>query len=268
MSVETTLLHGLQTSLLSSAYKAEYDQNLNLLDVDRFSSGPIASRPAAGKAKRFWFDPATKLISYDNGTQWIEDISNISQLVVESASILNQDLTNDADVNFNSITVNNATLNTPLPTSSGGTGMASKEMFRCDIEGGVNIPSGIPMSLPLANSAQSFDASGNMVDTTNNWISIPVNGYYLMGATVAIDNLTNIFRMSIGEVFGTGSESPYFTATVDNLPNVYRASGSFFAYFTSGQQIKVWVDKENADPASDTLFNDINSIFYGWLVGV
>jgi len=72
MTVETTLPHGLQTSTLGSAYKAEYDANLNQLDANRITVvvATAAALPAAGTSGRFAFAQDTGLVYYDNGTTW------------------------------------------------------------------------------------------------------------------------------------------------------------------------------------------------------
>jgi len=71
MTIEATLPHGLKTSAFGSQYKTEYDANLALLDPDRITSGPLAGRPAAGLAKRFYFATDTGALYYDNGAAWM-----------------------------------------------------------------------------------------------------------------------------------------------------------------------------------------------------
>jgi len=73
MTVETTLTHGLQTSVLGTAYKAEYDQNITALDSNRITTvaATKAALPAAGTAGRFAFVEADGSLYYDNGTAWV-----------------------------------------------------------------------------------------------------------------------------------------------------------------------------------------------------
>jgi len=73
MTVETTLTHGLQTSVLGTAYKAEYDQNITALDSNRITTvaATVAALPAAGTAGRFAFVEADGSVYYDNGTAWV-----------------------------------------------------------------------------------------------------------------------------------------------------------------------------------------------------
>lgn len=72
MTVESTLAHELKTSVFGSQWKTEYDANLALLDPDRITSGLLSSRPAAGKARRFYYATDTGKYFYDNGSAWVE----------------------------------------------------------------------------------------------------------------------------------------------------------------------------------------------------
>jgi hypothetical protein len=70
MTTESTLPHGLKTSVLDSDYKAEQDQNWAALDPNRIASGTFANRPAAGTANRFYYATDTQVLYWDNGATW------------------------------------------------------------------------------------------------------------------------------------------------------------------------------------------------------
>jgi hypothetical protein len=51
--------------------RADFNEAFSNLDINgaMYGEGAVATRPAAGKHGRFWFDPATGL-SYDDGSAW------------------------------------------------------------------------------------------------------------------------------------------------------------------------------------------------------
>ena len=128
MTVETTLTHGLQTSVLGTAYKAEYDQNITALDSNRITTvaATKAALPAAGTAGRFAFVEADGSIYYDNGTAWVSP--STTGLAGAGGSILvtlsaNQNLVATAaaqDVLFDTINYRTGTLAGATIDGTGG----------------------------------------------------------------------------------------------------------------------------------------------------
>jgi len=128
MTVETTLTHGLQTSVLGTAYKAEADSNLAALDLNRITtvSATVAGLPAAGKAGRFAFVTNNGLIYYDNGTTWVSSGTlgtggaAGSMLVSLAADQALSAVTTSQDILFNTINYQIGTMATATLNGSGG----------------------------------------------------------------------------------------------------------------------------------------------------
>jgi len=193
MTVETTLPHGLQTTVLGTAYKAEYDSNLNQLDANRITivATTAAALPAAGQAGRFAYVQDTGLLYYDNGTTWTSSgnngIGGAGGNMLVSLSVdqtLAQTLTTQ-DVLFNNIVYRTGALATATLNASGGIVIPSgvtKIRYASRITfGGMNsTPSGFQIDssinhagTPSEGANQMFYVAGNSSGIASCMLSAP-----------------------------------------------------------------------------------------------
>jgi len=194
MTVETTLTHGLQTSVLGTAYKAEYDQNITALDSNRITTvaATVAALPAAGAAGRFAFVEADGSLYYDNGTAWVSPSTTglagasgtmLVTLAADQALAAN---TLPQDVLFASIAYRTGTLSGATLDGTGGivipTGVTKIKYASRVSLGGASPTTPISFQLystlnhsgvPSEGSGQSFYLPGNSSGKMNVSIGSP-----------------------------------------------------------------------------------------------